>query len=252
MSLLARMLDMFGDSSGADPYWANVTSLLHFDGASGATTVTDETGIAWSMDGGGGSLSTAQKVFGPTSYFVGAGSFLRTTGGAQAGHTFGNGEFTIETFYRPFASSLPGGQYRVLASRDNTASGGTREWIFLQDGDAGGRLGFSIRVGATGYFVQRTTPLAAGVWVHVAVTRKNDPVNGDKLRLFVGGVLEAEIAITGTANNSNQPTRVSGFWTSGGVAGQALQCYFDEFRITKGVARYTAAFTPPAAPFPNT
>ncbi|MFH7767570.1 hypothetical protein ACE01R_16415, partial [Acinetobacter sp. BSP-28] len=34
-----------------DEYWANVTSLLHFNGANNSTTFTDQKGIVWNRSG---------------------------------------------------------------------------------------------------------------------------------------------------------------------------------------------------------
>lgn len=79
-------------------------------------------------------------------------------------------------------------------------------------------------------------------WAHVAASRQ-----GSTIRLFINGALTA----SGTQFAS------IGSSTAVAVVGARLddfhpfKGYIDDFRITKGVARYTSNFTPPPAELPN-
>ncbi|MGH6631752.1 MAG: LamG domain-containing protein, partial [Sphingopyxis sp.] len=83
-----------------------------------------------------------------------------------------------------------------------------------------------------------------GVWFHVACVR-----SGNNLYIFKDGVQVA----TGTAIGTPVTTNVFqiGIARSGG-AQRFLAGNMDEFRITKGVARYTAGFTAPTDQFGET
>ena len=85
---------------------------------------------------------------------------------------------------------------------------------------------------------------ALGVWTHVAVGR-----SGANLRLFAGGVQQGTTfnISTSTIFPFNAVTLI-GQTTNGATYG--MNGNIDEFRMTKA-ARYTANFTPPTAPFPN-
>lgn len=80
-------------------------------------------------------------------------------------------------------------------------------------------------------------PLNDGLWHHIAVTRQSGV-----MRLFVDGASQGSVASTvsfsmpiGTRIGSREDN--AGYFTG----------HLDDFRITKGVARYTENFTPPGA-----
>jgi hypothetical protein len=93
--------------------------------------------------------------------------------------------------------------------------------------------------------VYLTTSVSTGVWYFIAWT-----FDGTTHRLFKDGVL--------SSSSASVPALYTGVNTSIGgqpetlLADYCLDGYMDEVRITKGVARYTATFTPPTAAFPNT
>jgi hypothetical protein len=93
------------------------------------------------------------------------------------------------------------------------------------------------------YAINGTTTIAVETWYHVAVTR-----SGTNTKMFLNGVQEGPTYTDSTnysVGNSARP-----FFGALGTDG-SLQWYgyFDEIRISKGIARWTANFTPPTAPY---
>src|SRR5690606_17008690 len=85
-----------GGGGGGDPYWANVSALLHFDGEDESTTFTDETGRIWTP-GGDAKISTTGPKFGTgCGLFDGDGDYLTTA--SSDGFAFGTGDYTIEAW----------------------------------------------------------------------------------------------------------------------------------------------------------
>jgi YD repeat-containing protein len=81
-------------------------------------------------------------------------------------------------------------------------------------------------------------PLAA--WSHVALAD-----DGTTARLFINGVLQASRA-TWPKADSPSLLRIGGSYIAGD---REFDGYMDDVRVTKGLARYTANFTPPVQAF---
>jgi hypothetical protein len=97
----------------------------------------------------------------------------------------------------------------------------------------------------SGYRIESNTVLTIGIWYHIAVAR-----SGSSTKLFIDGTQAGS-----TYTNSNSLS-VGANRPAIGINGESLGTlplngYIDDLRITKGVARYTSAFTPPTAAFPN-
>ena len=84
--------------------------------------------------------------------------------------------------------------------------------------------------------ISGTTTISADTWYHVAFARQ-----GSTGRLFVNGNLEG--STTSFSTNLNARAVIG----SEEGAGYPLKGYISDLRVTKGLARYTSAFTAPAA-----
>lgn len=211
-----------GGGGGSDPNFSSVVLLLSMDGSNGSTTFTDSSSYGRAVTANSNAqISTAQSKYGGASgSFDGNGDYLATS--VSGG--LGGGNFTLEFWYYKTADSG-----YLFNSRTN----GT--------GSDGFDLRHDLRATTTSaqIFEARTVPL--NEWVHVAIAR-----SGSALLLFINGTLVS--TVTRSTNFSGADIRIGGspYGNTGYLTG-----FIDDFRITVGIARYTANFTPPTAPFPT-
>lgn len=137
---------------------------------------------------------------------------------------FGTGDFTIEFWLKLSVALFAQNPYATVLATD---------WVIGRGGQDYKGLYFN-----SSYTIANEYDIGANAWVHCAVTRQNGT-----LRTFRDGAV-----ITTTANYSTSLTAAAALRVGHSAsigAGSHLQGLIDDLRITKGVARYTAAFTPP-------
>lgn len=232
---IASMRMRQAPASGGDPHWANVSSLLHFEGPNGSTTFTDERPNTWTAFNDA-KISTAQFKFGTSSgAWDGSGDYISTP--FSTALNISTGDFTYEAFIRPNL----GTDGNIGSQRDSGATG----WALEARGD--GAVWLRAMINGSYSDLRITTPpgvLTPGVWQHVALTR-----NGNLFTIWVNGVSSGTLTSSGALdNNGGAPLRIG---RSQQGSENDYNGFMDEFRLTKGICRYTSTFTPPSAPFPN-
>lgn len=85
--------------------------------------------------------------------------------------------------------------------------------------------------------------MAANTWAHVALSR----VSGTT-RLYVDGIEKGSWA--DSTNYLTAPLRI-GRSAFASASAEDFSGQVDEFRVTKGIGRYSANFTVPASAYPN-
>jgi hypothetical protein len=229
-----RMAAAMGAGSG-DPYFSSVKSLLHFDGTDASTTFTDQTGKTWTA-AGAAQLSTANALYGTAvGGFNGTNSQITTP--TSTDFTMGSGDFTVELIIKPLA--LAAGTHVIFYhtgtggySWCNLLTTGTALSLYMSSAGTSWDLANNVTVGT----------LATGNWYKIALSR-----NGTTLGYYIDGTRNGTVNLSTTA-----VLTCSGVMVIGGVAAQWSYCYLDEFRITKGVGRYSgASYTTQTAAFPN-
>lgn len=222
--IVASVRRAAGGGIPGDPHWDKVVSLLHFDGANGSTTFVDEKGKTWTA-AGDAQITTTDPLIGSGSLLLdGAGDYV--TGASHADFAFGTGDFTIECFMRE-------------------AAGGVTHYL-LSFGP-----GWIIYIGANDniYFnTASTNQISGGTYSrgsrhHIELSRASGVV-----RLFYSGGLVGSWTDSGPTNIAAAPIELGRY---AGDSNLRFSGLIDEVRITKGVARHTAAFTPPTEAFPS-
>jgi hypothetical protein len=219
-----------------DPYFAFVVLLQHFDNDdeqpypdfSSYLRETTQTGLL--------ATDTVDQKFG-----AGSGIFDGTNYSACASSiNFGfGGDWTIECFTKRTGQSS-GVDPNVIYA--NVSSGGGTQLRYLCFNPVTGKYAYR---GPGGLLTDFVADATMNVWTHLAITRQ-----GDLVRAFQAGVLQF------SAGGDNSPAAAHAITVGGALvadwgANHGFVGELDEMRVTNGVARYTADFTPPTAAFPN-
>lgn len=212
------------------PVVTDTQLLLNFTNAA----VTDATGKHVFETTGNAQASTARRntqlvITPPTSvYFDGTGDSLFIPPAQKEYLRFGVHDFTIDFWAWKSANGSTGYDGVISVTPDGTFNGGfgvelssSRGFCFLYDS--------AVRV-------QSNFNPNDSTWHHYAVVR-----NGGTIALFRDGVLLTSAGLTPTLG-------IAGNAYIGSVSSATannFNGYIDDLRVTRGVARYTAAFTPP-------
>lgn len=234
---IQQVLLAYGAASANDPNFANVSLLVHCDGTNGSTTFTDNSSQNHTVTVNGSAQVTTTTVKYGTGGLNPNGGHLQVTSSTDLDLT--TGDWTIECWFYLTAATT------VCVLMDKESANGQYPWSLITNSPTSTKMSLR-RFNSGGTLLTDligTTTITANAWHHAAACRQ-----GDNFYLFLDGNLEASRTDTGAVlrTNSSDPVNLGNNNSNSSGA-----CFMDDIRITKGVARYTANFTPPSAAFPN-
>jgi hypothetical protein len=219
--------------TGRDPSFSSVSLLLHMNGSNGSTTFTDNSLNGLASTATSAVVSTAQNRFGGASgSFNGSTAFLTVNPGSSSPFNLGTGDFTVE-----LSVFIGSGQIQLFPIIFSHGAGAANYGIIADTPLAT----LSFFYGSTRQYVA-LGGFAYDAWTNLAISR-----SGATLRVFKNGVVQSSQAVSAQLGDSSAMT----VGAEVGGSQNKFKGYVDEFRITKGVARYTADYTTPSEQFPD-
>jgi len=177
---------------------------------------------------GNTTASTAQYKYSTSSvYFDGGGDYIILDPEVA---NFGTGDFTIEMWLYPTESS--NAIFRKTTSTGSASPPSVSVYVSGTTPLVGVNSG-----SADGTWITASSSFTNNAWNHFAITRESGAV-----KIWIDG--SSAGSATRNVNVSNTTTFRLGQWRS---SSEDYKGYIEDFRITKGLARYTANFTPPSA-----
>ena len=211
--------------------------LLHFDGADALTVYTAETGQNVTFSGTA-QLDSAQQKFGTTSLLLDGNSDYITLPDSDDWH-FGAGDFTID-FWVKF-NDISTNQVFLGQFQDSN-----NRWYCFKSANNKLYMYFVSGGSDKGYYYTSNTweGISVNTWYHLAFER-----NGATAKIFINGVSQplTESVAFGTNNVGviNSTLRIGTL----DITENWVNAWIDEFRISKGIARWTSNFTPSSSAY---
>ena len=221
-------------------------SLLHMNGTDGSTTFNDNAMHTWTAFGNA-QVDTAQSKFGGASgLFDGNGDYIQTP--YSADFDFGTEDFTWDLWVRWNALPTSGSDALITVGRMTNNNNVVVLYLSYEAATAKWRLYFVANVGGVtkAHYYTAALSFSNGTWYHLAVVR-----NGSNVYIFRNGTSLALTVATAIGTNSitlavQEATTMGRL---GNYTGYDFNGWIDECRISKGIARWTADFTPPTGEY---
>lgn len=226
---------ILGVNPNTDPYFSDVVSLWHCDNLTDTIAGTG-TG-SWTLRDGASIVTNSH--YGASTLSINGG-----TQNAKIDNTTFHGAFLTTNWTLEFFVNVQNtGVLQALISKGYDVS---PVFEMALDVLADGKLRYSVfptsSSVASRQYIDSTSSIAFAQWVHIAIVQ-----TGTTVQIYANGVLfcSASLRMAGSA----YPFMVGRSYDTS--ARNQSTAAFDEFRLTKNIARYTGAFTPPNIQFPN-
>jgi hypothetical protein len=216
---------------------SDVVLLLHMDGDSGSSTFTDSSTNTHTVTSTDAVVDVGTKKFGTGSGYFDGSSYLSISDddGGSDHFYMGTDLWTIDFWVNCHSQVDPYLElFRHWDDADNLVIGR----IYPT-----GKVSLFIHAGAAAHssFDTATTTVGLSEWAHIAFIRGWGDVD-NQWAITING----KVAATSTTMQ-NWPDLAADFCIGG--PDRYHTGYIDEFRVTKGLARWTDDFTPPSRPY---
>lgn len=213
--------------------------LMHADGTNGSTSFIDSSAYAHTLTASNGAqISTANPKFGSGAIDTSTNTAAVIDTGNISDFAFGNQPFTVEawSYFQSDTNAL-----HLIACQWSPAGATNYSWLFGMTDSATLGLYYTTNTADFTLISGAFTP-TLNTWYHLACDRDAS----DVVRVYVNGAVIGSGSVAGKLFLAPTTNCAIGNELSGTYD---VQGFLDEVRISKGIARYGGAFTPPTAPF---
>lgn len=208
---------------------SSTNALVHFKGTDASIIDKSQTANLELVGDTAGTTAQVKFAGSKSMAFDGTGDYIKVSSPFFA---FGTGDFTIECWARATSTADEG----VFQFANSYLSQGFTDSIAV--GFNTSSFNWSLYANDAQTTTTRSHTPSTNTWYHIAVVR-----TGGYTKLYIDGT---EIESRADTKNYTNTTKlvVGGYWSTGYLLPGNIQ----DFRVTKGLARYTANFTPPTQP----